>query len=89
MQVAVPLALQERLQSLQCFYACAAGFRQLFITGLQPIKGVKLTLPTSADCRHDSHTPDQVTSAGCCYLHVDATGTALLVQFGVLLQLLL
>jgi hypothetical protein len=39
----------------------AAGFRQLFITGLQPIKGVKLTLPTSADCRHDSHTPDQVT----------------------------
>jgi hypothetical protein len=39
---------------------CAAGFRQLFITGLQPIRGVKLTLPTSADCSHDSHTPDQV-----------------------------
>ncbi|WIA07993.1 hypothetical protein OEZ85_007464 [Tetradesmus obliquus] len=36
-----------------------AGFRQLFITGLKPIRGVRLTLPTSPDCRHDSYSPDQ------------------------------
>uniref|UniRef100_A0A383VAU9 Uncharacterized protein n=1 Tax=Tetradesmus obliquus TaxID=3088 RepID=A0A383VAU9_TETOB len=38
-----------------------AGFRQLFITGLKPIRGVRLTLPTSPDCRHDSYSPDQVS----------------------------
>ncbi|KAF6259120.1 ATP-NAD kinase-like domain-containing protein [Scenedesmus sp. NREL 46B-D3] len=39
-----------------------AGFRQLFITGLRPIKDVKLTLPKTADCKHDSYTADQVST---------------------------
>eukprot|EP00879_Flechtneria_rotunda_P032974 GHRR01036480.1.p1 GENE.GHRR01036480.1~~GHRR01036480.1.p1 ORF type:complete len:141 (-),score=40.39 GHRR01036480.1:82-504(-) len=37
-----------------------AGFRQLFITGLPPIKGTKIIYPTSPDSRPDDYRPDQV-----------------------------
>eukprot|EP00879_Flechtneria_rotunda_P001176 GHRR01001323.1.p1 GENE.GHRR01001323.1~~GHRR01001323.1.p1 ORF type:complete len:469 (+),score=158.99 GHRR01001323.1:253-1659(+) len=38
-----------------------AGFRQLFITGLPPIKGTKIIYPTSPDSRPDDYRPDQVS----------------------------
>uniref|UniRef100_A0A383WA96 Uncharacterized protein n=1 Tax=Tetradesmus obliquus TaxID=3088 RepID=A0A383WA96_TETOB len=38
-----------------------AGLRQLLFNGLQPVEGVKLTLPNTPDAKHDSYTPDQVS----------------------------
>jgi hypothetical protein len=37
-----------------------AGLRQLLFNGLQPVEGVKVTLPTTPDAKHNSYTPDQV-----------------------------
>jgi hypothetical protein len=37
-----------------------AGLRQLLFNGLQPVKGVTITLPTTPDCKHDNYTPEQV-----------------------------
>ncbi|KAF6265511.1 hypothetical protein COO60DRAFT_960408 [Scenedesmus sp. NREL 46B-D3] len=38
-----------------------AGLRQLLFHGLQPVKGVKITVPTTPECKHDGYTPDQVS----------------------------
>eukprot|EP00775_Hariotina_reticulata_P006844 gene6844-7062_t len=39
-----------------------AGFQQLFITGLSPIKDVRITYPNSLNVLHDDHSSDQVTT---------------------------
>lgn len=36
------------------------GLKHLFVSGLPPIKNVRLTYPKTADVSHSSYTPDQV-----------------------------
>jgi hypothetical protein len=43
-----------------------AGLRQLLFNGLQPVKGVKMILPTTPDAKHDSYTPEQVMCLHRC-----------------------
>jgi hypothetical protein len=70
-QVSDGVAQLLPLPLLCCCCVCCSGLQHLVTTGLEPIKGVRVTYPKAADVPVQGHTPEQVS-----YMHGDLLALA-------------